>query len=70
MVSRHSSEELLNLRRKAGPLGTEGSGWDVAWAAVFLASDESKWVSGVTLPVDAGLLATTPLSMYTHLIQD
>ena len=70
MVSRHSSEELLNLRRKAGPLGTEGSGWDVAWAAVFLASDESKWVSGVTLPVDAGLLATTPLSMYPHLIQD
>ena len=70
MVSRHSSEELLRLRRKAGPLGTEGTGWDVGWAAVFLASDVSKWVSGVTLPVDAGLLATTPLSMYPHLIQD
>ena len=67
MVARHTSEELLELRRKAGPLGFNGTAWDVAWAALFLASDESRWVSGITLPVDAGLLAATPLAMYPHL---
>jgi NAD(P)-dependent dehydrogenase (short-subunit alcohol dehydrogenase family) len=67
MVARHSSEEMLDLRRRAGPLGTEGTAWDVAWAALFLASDEARWISGVTLPVDAGLLAATPLAMFPYL---
>lgn len=61
------SEETRELRRKAGPLGTEGDAWDVAWAAVFLASDEARWISGVVLPVDAGLLAATPLSVWENL---
>ncbi|MCH8296253.1 SDR family oxidoreductase, partial [Candidatus Poribacteria bacterium] len=63
----HISEEQRELRRKAGPLGIEGDAWDVAWAAVFLASDESRWISGVVLPIDAGLLAATPLSVLNHL---
>jgi NAD(P)-dependent dehydrogenase (short-subunit alcohol dehydrogenase family) len=67
MVARHSSDEMLELRRRAGPLGTDGTPWDVAWAVLFLASDEARWISGVTLPVDAGLLAATPLAMYPHL---
>jgi NAD(P)-dependent dehydrogenase (short-subunit alcohol dehydrogenase family) len=67
MVARHSSEEMLDLRRRAGPLGTEGTAWDVAWAALFLASDEARWISGVTLPIDAGLLAATPLAMFPYL---
>ena len=67
MVARHTSEEMLELRRKAGPLGIEGTAWDVAWAAVFLASDEARWIIGVTLPVDAGLLAATPLAMLPYL---
>jgi NAD(P)-dependent dehydrogenase (short-subunit alcohol dehydrogenase family) len=29
----------------------------VAWAALYLASDEARWVTGVALPVDGGLLA-------------
>lgn len=66
MVSR-LDDETLQLRQAAGPLGTEGTGWDVAWAAVFLASDESRWITGVVLPVDAGTLAATPLSMLRHL---
>ncbi len=57
-------DEARELRRKAGPLGTVGTGWDIGWAAVFLASDESRWITGVALPVDAGTLAATPLSMY------
>ena len=67
MVARHTSQEMLDLRRRAGPLGIEGTPWDVAYAALFLASEESRWVSGVTLPVDAGLLAATPLAMYPYL---
>lgn len=69
MVSANMSEETRALRRKAGPLDTEGTAWDVAWAAVFLASDEARWISGVVLPVDAGVLAATPLAMYSELLQ-
>ena len=46
---------------------SDGTAWDVAYAILFLASDEARWISGVTLPVDAGLLAATPLAMYPHL---
>ena len=67
MVARHTSQEMLDLRRRAGPLGIEGTPWDVAYAALFLASDEARWISGATLPVDAGLLAATPLAMHPHL---
>jgi NAD(P)-dependent dehydrogenase (short-subunit alcohol dehydrogenase family) len=55
------------LAAAASLLGTEGNGWDVAWAAVFLASDEARWITGVTLPVDGGVMAVTPLMMAPHL---
>ncbi|MCL2582198.1 MAG: SDR family oxidoreductase [Streptosporangiales bacterium] len=48
-------------------LGTEGDGWDVARAAAFLASDDARWITGVTLPVDGGAMAVTPLVMADHL---
>lgn len=48
-------------------LGTGGDGWDVGWAAVFLASDEARWITGVVLPVDGGVMAVTPLMMADHL---
>src|SRR6266849_5318329 len=51
--------ELREKRRKASPLATEGEGWDVAWAAVYLASEEARWVTGQTLVVDGGLTLTT-----------
>lgn len=41
-------------RRLAVPLGTEGTAWDVAWAAVYLASDEARWITGASIPVDGG----------------
>ena len=41
-------------RRRASPLATEGTGWDVGWGAVYLASDEARWVTGQTLVIDAG----------------
>jgi len=55
------------LASASGLLGTEGTGWDVAWAATFLASDEARWITGVTLPVDAGVMSVTPLMMAPHL---
>jgi NAD(P)-dependent dehydrogenase (short-subunit alcohol dehydrogenase family) len=51
--------EARERRRAASPLRTEGTGWDVGWAAVFLASDESRWITGQTIVVDAGLSLTT-----------
>jgi len=62
------SEEDRDRRRRISPLGTEGTAWDVAWAAVYLASDEARWVSGVVLPVDAGLFAGSPLSLVDNLM--
>ena len=56
-------KKYRDQRRRSGPLGTEGTAWDIAWAAVFLASDESRWISGVVLPVDGGVLAALPLHM-------
>ena len=67
MVAGALTEEQRDLRRRAAPLGTEGNAWDVAWAAVFLASDEARWITGAALPVDAGLLAAGPLAMLDHL---
>lgn len=54
----HQGEEARQRRARMVPLMTEGTAWDVAYAATFLASDESRWVTGIQLPVDGGLLAT------------
>jgi NAD(P)-dependent dehydrogenase (short-subunit alcohol dehydrogenase family) len=58
MVADHGPEGR-EARRRAAPLGTEGTAWDVAWAAVYLASDEARWVTGQTVVVDGGLTLTT-----------
>ena len=60
MVAGRLTEEQRELRQLQSALGTEGTAWDVAWAAVFLASDEARWISGIALPVDAGTLVLTP----------
>ena len=58
MVERLGAE-ARERRRRASPLGTEGTGWDVGWGAVYLASDEARWVTGHILVIDAGLTSTT-----------
>lgn len=52
-----SEEELLRKRNEACPSGRMGDAWDIAWASVFLASDEAKYITGVVLPVDGGMTA-------------
>lgn len=50
-----SMEELIAARHAASPTGRMGSPWDVANAALFLASDDAAYVNGACLPVDGGL---------------
>jgi NAD(P)-dependent dehydrogenase (short-subunit alcohol dehydrogenase family) len=61
------AEFMNTMRSEAGLLGTPGDGWDVGWATAFLASDEARWITGVLLPVESGVLAVTPLMMATYL---
>jgi NAD(P)-dependent dehydrogenase (short-subunit alcohol dehydrogenase family) len=49
-----SAEEMVEARNAACPMGRMGTGWDVANAAVFLASDAAGYITGVCLPVDGG----------------
>ena len=51
-----SREEIRAERDALVPMGYMGEAWDVANAAVFLASDEARYITGVLLPVDGGLL--------------
>lgn len=43
-------------RRKSSALGIEGTGWDIGYAALFLVSDEARYITGVVLAVDGGVL--------------
>jgi NAD(P)-dependent dehydrogenase (short-subunit alcohol dehydrogenase family) len=50
-------DELARQRAKRSPLGRQGTAWDVANAALFLASDEADFITGVVLAVDGGQTA-------------
>ena len=48
-------DQLISARDGLVPLGAkQGTAWDVAYAALFLASDEAKFITGVLLSVDGG----------------
>jgi NAD(P)-dependent dehydrogenase (short-subunit alcohol dehydrogenase family) len=42
------------------PLGRQGTPWEVAWATVFLLSDEASYITAQVLVVDGGLGALSP----------
>jgi len=50
-------EKMIAARNEQCPLGRMGDAWDVAYAALFLASDEAKYITAVELLVDGGLTA-------------
>ena len=48
-------EEVIAARDRRIPLGRKmGTAWDVAYASLFLHSDEARFITGVALPVDGG----------------
>ena len=65
MVAPRMDDDLRQIRSGSAPLRTEGTAWDIGNAALFLASDEARWINGVVLPVDAGLVATSPVTYQT-----
>jgi len=48
------------------PMGRMGEGWDVAYAALFLASDEAKYITATEIVVDGGLSAASPQPGLPH----
>ncbi len=60
MVAGGMTDDRRELRRRASPLAIEGTAWDIAWAATFLASDEARWITGAVLPVDGGVTIAGP----------
>ncbi|KAB8416397.1 hypothetical protein FH972_024916 [Carpinus fangiana] len=63
MVQRYATdgdaEEFMRRRDEQVPMGKMGSAWDVANAALFLASDEAAYVTGQKLVVDGGITSST-----------
>ena len=56
-----SRQVALDDRHRMIPVGYMGDAWDTAWAAVYLASEESKYVTATELVVDGGITAGRPL---------
>jgi len=55
-----SAEDYAAARDATVPLGRTGTAWEVAYAALFLASDEASYITGQALVVDGGVTATCP----------
>jgi NAD(P)-dependent dehydrogenase (short-subunit alcohol dehydrogenase family) len=50
-------DSMIEQRDKQVPTGKMGDAWDTAYAALYLASDEARYVTGIQLTVDGGLSA-------------
>ena len=53
------STDMRETRQTSTPLPVEGQSWDIGWAALYLASEEARFVTGIVLPVDGGFLLTS-----------
>lgn len=51
------AEQMIAKRNALCPTGAMGNAWDVAYASLFLASDEARYITGQTLVVDGGITA-------------
>lgn len=52
---RGMTEEMRKARVGQNLMGQEGTGWDVGNAVLFLCSKEARWITGLIMPVDAGV---------------
>ena len=50
-------QSMIDQRDRSTPTGKMGDAWDTAYAALFLASDEARYITGTHLVVDGGLTA-------------
>lgn len=55
VYGRGMPEELREARRNASLLRSEGTGWDIGNAVVFLCSDQARYITGQTIVVDGGV---------------
>ncbi len=49
------ADRVMERRTRACPMGRQGTAWDIARAALFLASDDAGYITGIELVVDGGL---------------
>ncbi len=54
------TDNARDQRRRASPLGVEGTGWDIGGAVRFLLSDHARYITGQTLVVDGGVSIMSP----------
>ncbi len=59
LVARYGGDlgQMIETRDRASPTGRMGDAWDTAYAALFLASDEARYINATELVVDGGLSA-------------
>jgi NAD(P)-dependent dehydrogenase (short-subunit alcohol dehydrogenase family) len=59
-VGGNDAQKLIDARNAVVPMGHMGTGWDVAHAVLFLASDEAGYITGTEIIVDGGLTSFMP----------
>ncbi len=59
-VGGNDPQKLIDARNAVVPMGHMGTGWDVAHAVLFLASDEAGYITGTEIIVDGGITTFMP----------
>jgi len=54
------ADAICEMRNKGSPTGKQGTGWDTARLAAFLASDDASYINALEIPLDAGLTMKAP----------
>jgi NAD(P)-dependent dehydrogenase (short-subunit alcohol dehydrogenase family) len=57
--ARGDTQGFIDTRNNQVPMKRMGEGWDTAHAVLFLAADESRYITGTHIVVDGGLVAAT-----------
>ena len=68
LVADAIDDDGRRLRRDIAPLSIEGDAWDIATACLFLAGDEARFITGVCLDVDGGVMQVAPLAAHQRVM--